>query len=77
MGSHFCGQGRVTFGAGYADLLGREVMQFGDPLGSTAVYASADRQMVRDLLSGAAPRLSACRAEVSAEGHAHTNPRGL
>ena len=77
MGSHFCGQARVTFGAGYADLLGREVMQFGDPSGPTAVYASADRQMVRDLLSGAAPRLSACRAELNAEGHAHTNPPGL
>ena len=77
MGSHFFGQGRVTFGAGYADLLERDVMQFGDLLGQTAVYASADRQMVRDLLSGAAPRLSACRAELSAEGHAHTNPRGM
>ena len=55
MGSHFCGQGRVTFGAGYAHLLARSVMQFEDPLGPTAVYASADRQMVRDLLSGAAP----------------------
>ena len=53
------------------------LMQFGDPLVPTAVYASAEGQMVKDLLSGAAPRLSACHAELSAEGHTHTNPRGM
>ena len=77
IGSHFCAQIRVTFAAWYANLLGREVMQFGDPLGPIAVYANADQLMVTDLLSGANLRSSACRAEIGVEEHAHTNPRGM